>query len=113
MVTPHRKNVPGDFYVEDGCCTSCDVPMVEAPELFTYDIDASGSHHCYVSRQPSDESELDCMIKTISCAEFECIHYRGRDDAILKRMADVDASHLCDVITPAPPTVQRPWWRFW
>jgi hypothetical protein len=28
-------------------------------------------------------------------------------------MADVDASHLCDVITPAPPTVQRPWWRFW
>ena len=31
---PHPANVPGDFYVEDGCCTMCLVPFTEAPELF-------------------------------------------------------------------------------
>ena len=112
MAIPHRKNVPGDFYVEDGCCTSCDVPMLEAPELFTYDVDASGSHHCYVSRQPADESELDDMLNTISCAEFECIHYAGRDDAILARMKQINAAHLCDAID-LPPKPVRQWWRFW
>jgi hypothetical protein len=28
---PHPANVPGDFYVEDGCCTMCEVPFAEAP----------------------------------------------------------------------------------
>ncbi len=41
---PFPKNVPGDFYVEDGCCTSCGMPTTEAPELFAYAPDG----HCYV-----------------------------------------------------------------
>jgi hypothetical protein len=31
---PHAANVAGAFYVEDGCCTMCEVPFAEAPELF-------------------------------------------------------------------------------
>ncbi|MEI6526811.1 MAG: hypothetical protein WCP62_12340, partial [Planctomycetota bacterium] len=33
----HPLNADGDFYVEHGCCTSCDVPMQSAPSLFEYD----------------------------------------------------------------------------
>ena len=29
--TPNPANVPGDFYVQDGCCTMCEVPFAEAP----------------------------------------------------------------------------------
>ena len=32
---PHPMNVPGPFYVLNGCCTACDVPVSEAPDLFT------------------------------------------------------------------------------
>lgn len=43
---PYPKNVEGDFYVEDGCCTACDVPNYYAPELFEYDDEL----HCFVAR---------------------------------------------------------------
>ena len=57
---PHKLNVQGDFYVEDGCCLSCGIPYSEAPELFIWD---EAESHCYVCRQPQNEAEID---KTIS-----------------------------------------------
>jgi hypothetical protein len=78
---PHPKNVPGPFYVLDGCCTACEVPVAEAPELFTFDE----SNHCYVKRQPRAKDEFDRALRAAWFAELECIRYRGNDAVILRR----------------------------
>lgn len=88
---PHALNVVGDFYVEDGCCTICGVPEVEAPELFGPEPPwGQGTDHCYVRKQPSNADELTKMLRTIECAELACIRYRGRDEAIVNQLRDRD-----------------------
>src|SRR6266480_3008020 len=77
---PHPKNTPGPFYVVDGCCTACDVPVSEAPDLFTYDE----SNHCYVKRQPRTEEEFDRAFRAAWAAELQCVRYRGDDPAVLR-----------------------------
>ncbi len=89
---PHKDNVPGPFYVCDGCCTACDVPFDLTPEMFAYDSD----NHCYVKRQPNTENELDRMIRTVLSSELECIRYRGDDKNVLRRLAESGYSHLSD-----------------
>lgn len=69
--TPHRLNVLGPFYVEDGCCTACAMPEHEAPELFAWD----DAHHCYVKKQPTTPEELGHMLSAIACADLGCIRY--------------------------------------
>ena len=115
MIEPYPENVDGDFYVEKDCCTLCDVPMVEAPGLFTYAVDADGKpDHCFVSRQPENASELDDMVSAIASAELQCIRYRGNDPVLLDRLVQLGESAICDAIsdgqTGSPP---KPWWRFW
>lgn len=89
---PHPKNVPGDFYVEDGCCTACGIPEAEAPDHFTFDDD----HHCYVKRQPSTPQETDRVLQAISAVELNCIRYRGSDPAIFVRLGAMGEPALCD-----------------
>jgi hypothetical protein len=101
IIRPHPKNAPGPFYVVDGCCTACDVPVSEAPDLFTYDA----SSHCFVKCQPRTENEFDRAFRAVGAAEFECIRYRGNDPAVLRRFAELGSPHLCDV---APPSEIRP-----
>lgn len=96
---PHPLNVGGDYYVEDGCCTSCDVPRTEAPELFAMTDDG----HCYVKRQPQSKHESDQMLTVIRCAELECIHYRGNDSAIISRLSAMGEMNVCDT-NPPPGT---------
>ena len=96
-VKPHPKNAPGPFYVEYGCCTACDVPMNEAPGLFEYDTD----NHCFVKRQPHTPDEVTDVIRTVLCAEFRCIRYRGNDADILRRFAELDLGNQCDIHPPA------------
>ena len=86
--------------------------MIEAPHLFEYETEEQDSHHCFVCRQPSDDRELDDMLRTITRSETECIFYRGNDPAILQRMADMGKPHLCDA-TASPPPPTKPRWRFW
>jgi hypothetical protein len=116
MHTPYPENVEGDFYVEAGCCTCCDVPMVEAPKLFAYSEPNDGMH-CYVSKQPENESELSDMLTTIACAEFRCIRYRGKDPKILKHLVDRGESDVCDSLYPkgiaALISCTRRWWQLW
>lgn len=100
-VKPHPLNVIRDFYVEDGCCTACDVPQTEAPDLFGMTRDPY--YHCYVKRQPQSESEHDQMLSAIACAELQCIHYRGNDSAIISRLSVMDEMEICDT-TPPPGT---------
>jgi hypothetical protein len=77
------KNVPGDFFVEDGCCTLCGVPWHIAPDLFSYED--SG---CWVNRQPANTEELGRMIRVLQTQELDCIHYRGNDPKITKAIKD-------------------------
>lgn len=95
-IRPHPKNVDGPFYVEYGCCTSCDVPMQQAPKHFAYD----GDKHCYVCRQPQTAADTTDMIGTAWMAELQCIRYRGNNPDVLRRMAELDLRELCDVQPP-------------
>lgn len=125
---PHPANVPGDFYVEDGCCTMCLAPFEKAPELFGEIQDPKGYPHCYVKRQPESSSELAKMLSAIRCAELMCIRYRGDDRRIQLTLIEADSGRVCDNL---PPDLQRqaddqeanqirrlkrlakPWWKFW
>jgi len=113
---PRPENTDGDFYVKAGCCTLCDVPLQEAPQLFRYALGEDGlPDSCYVARQPGDEDDMDAMMSAIRCAEFRCIRYRGEDPSVLHRLVQLGESAICDTLSPAqederPP---RPWWRFW
>jgi hypothetical protein len=97
---PHPLNVPGDFYVEDGCCTLCDVPRTEAPDLFAI---TPTEDHCFVKRQPRTNDETNRMLSAIACAEVQCIHYRGNDPAIISRLSAMGEMDICDT-TPPPGT---------
>ncbi|WP_428503194.1 ferredoxin [Roseateles sp.] len=94
--TPHKSNVPGDFYVEDGCCTSCGMPTTEAPDLFEYDPDG----HCYVRKQPTATDEVDRMILAFEVQDIGCIRYKGTDRAIQIRLVESGEGEQCDVLNP-------------
>ena len=81
-VKPHPLNVIGDFYVEDGCCTTCDVPQTEAPDLFG--MTSEPYYHCYVKRQPESEAErLPNAVGHCLCRIAVAFTYRGNDPAII------------------------------
>jgi hypothetical protein len=85
---PHRLNVAGPFYVEDGCCTACGVPEAIAPELFAYDP----ATHCYVKRQPESVAELEGALRVIRTQELGCVRFRGTDVVVLRRLAEAGES---------------------
>lgn len=102
-IRPYPKNVPGPFYVVDGCCLVCDLPSVMAPGMFEFE-----SHHCFVKRQPETKDELDRMVRTALSADLACIRYRGSTPDVLRRFAERGEAELCDV---APPSGIRPIYR--
>src|SRR5262245_28644026 len=91
MSERYSKNVPGPFYVEDGCCISCAIPMTEAPELFSMD-----DNHCYVKRQPETQQEIDKAIEMIWSSELDCIRYAGCDKSILRRLGEAGLADQAD-----------------
>ena len=93
MAEPHPKNADGPFYVEYGCCTACEVPTQEAPSNFAFDED----DHCFVCRQPQSDAETTHLISAAWMADFQCIRYRGSDDDVLRRLAELDLRNLCDI----------------
>ena len=82
-VPPHPMNVEGDFFVEDGCCVACLVPMENTADMLKYD-DSVG--HCYVVRQPVGRDETMRMAEAISLSEVFCIHYAGYDTTVLSTL---------------------------
>jgi hypothetical protein len=115
----HPLNAPGDFYVEDGCCTSCALPFTEAPGHFKYDE----SDHCYVCKQPSSATDEDNMINAVSVSEVGCIRYAGSDLEILRKLVSVNAREQCDSLLgishvqaaahSAAPAPKKVWWALW
>jgi hypothetical protein len=96
-----RDSLTGPLYVLNGCCTACDVPVSEAPDIFADD----DTNHCYVKRRPCAKGEIDRTLRAAWAAELECIRYRGRDVEFLRRFAEFGSPHLCDV--PPPPDIRR------
>lgn len=92
----HHLNVIGPFYVVDDCCTACGVPESVAPELFTQGEDA----HCYVKQQPQSPDHVDAMVQVMVAQEMSCVRYAGRDEAVLRRLAENGEAGLCDVTPP-------------
>jgi len=88
MAEPYPKNVPGPFYVEDGCCITCGIPTAEAPEVFAWDEDANGGSHCFVYCQPETADALKNVLSAIKHAEIDCIRYRGSDTTIVRQLAE-------------------------
>ena len=88
---PHPLNVPGDFYVLDGCCTMCGVPFQEAPDLFGQ-LDG----HCFVKQQPAYADQYDQMIEVFRRQELRCIRYRGTDRYVQRRIAELGEGPQCD-----------------
>lgn len=77
-LAPHPMNAKGDFYVENQCCTGCDLPSAEAPEMFKYEGD-----HCYVCRQPETKEEVVKILNAMEIQDLDCIQYKGKNKAIL------------------------------
>ncbi len=89
MSSPSRyerepNSAPGDFYVENHCCTACGVPLLVAPDLIGY-VDSSMSH-CYWKKQPETEHELDQAIAIFEAQELGCHRYAGHDPIIQRRV---------------------------
>jgi hypothetical protein len=97
---PHPANVSGDFYVEDGCCTLCEVPFSEAANLFGWWPNPDSPEHCFVKRQPQNSAEVDQMVMAIRCAELQCIHYRGSDRELQSRLVNIGEGMICDNLPP-------------
>jgi hypothetical protein len=93
---PYPKNAPGDFYVEDGCCISCNIPFTEAPTLF----ESADDGHCYVSKQPSNNAELYAMIQAFVVQDVGCIRYKGTNRIIQIRLIANGEGDQCDNLPP-------------
>lgn len=95
-VARYPKNAPGDFYVEDQVCITCEAPRHTAPELIAHDDDEDAYPHCYFRRQPKtpQETERAIMACDISCCD--ALRYGGSDPVILQRFRELGRLDLCD-----------------
>ena len=83
-------NAPAGFYVESGCCLSCGVPQLVAPDLVGW---VEEDTHCYWKKQPETPEELDRALKVLDQQELGCHRYAGSDPNILARVAPENCDH--------------------
>ena len=81
---PEPTSAPGEFYVENHCCTSCGVPQSVAPDLVGW-IDADMSH-CYWKKQPETPGELERAFLILNGQELGCHRYAGSNAEIQRRV---------------------------
>ena len=84
-------SVPGDFYVENHCCTSCGVPQVVAPDLVGW-ID-EGMGHCYWKKQPETHQEMRQAFAIFDGQELGCHRYAGNDPDIQARIGPANCDN--------------------
>ena len=90
----YSENSQGDFYVENGVCTSCGAPQVEAPDLIEHSALEYG--HCYFKKQPQTEGEIERAINAIAVSCISGLRYGGTNEKILKRLYEIGESEQCD-----------------
>ena len=81
----YKLNVPGDFYVEDGCCVACTLPVSEAPNLIGED-ETNGGYHCYFKKQPTTPEEVNEAIFALEVSCVGCIRYGGDNSEIIEKI---------------------------
>ena len=94
MPARFSENSEGDFYVENGVCTSCGAPQEEAPDLI--DHSKSDYGHCYFKKQPQTNEEIESAINAISVSCIAGLRYGGTDEKILKRLYEIGEGEQCD-----------------
>ena len=112
----YPKNVPGDFFVEDGMCISCGVPEYEAPDLMTHDANDEVIYHCYFKKQPSTPEELEQAIQAVACSCCEGVKYGGDDPKVRQRLVEISEENfrrMRDKEARNEETQHRQWWKFW
>jgi hypothetical protein len=106
---PHPANVPGPFYVEDGCCMACAVWETEAPDLLAWTED-DGQYgkipHCYVARQPETDAEFEQMMKAMEYAEADCFRVHACRPEWMQRLGEAGFGNNID--PPEGPATERP-----
>lgn len=95
----HPKNAPGDFYVAHNCCTQCEAPCREAPDLIGMDEDG-----CFFRRQPANVDELSKAIDALNVSCMGALRYCGDNPAILEHLREY-AEDACDY----GPKSRPPW----
>lgn len=95
------------FYVEPDCCMLCGVPEAIAPEIFE-----TGEERCAVKRQPRTPDEIDRTVRAMWSSEVDCVRYRGRNPALLRRLAEADLANQVDRAPPAISPILRNRVRF-
>lgn len=101
---PHAQNAPGDFYVEDGCCINCGIPLEVAPTVFDW-ADEPYSSHCIVKRQPASPPEVTQTLEALLLSEVACIRYHGHDDAVVRRIVEMGSAENFDGEVPTDAVV--------
>lgn len=72
------------------------MPFTEAPDLFGSDPDG----HCYVSKQPSNATEVYQMIRAIQVQDLGCTRYKGSNRVIKIRLIGAGEGDQCDQLEP-------------
>lgn len=94
---PHPANVPGPFYVEDGCCISCGVWEEVAPDLLSWLDDTDDKYsHCFVKRQPETDAEFERMMDAMMVGEADCIRVHACKSEWLTRLRNEGLEHHID-----------------
>jgi len=88
-------SAPGDFYVEDGCCITCGVPQMVAPDLVGWTDDSYPS--CHWKKQPETADEMRQAFAIFDGQDVGCHRYRGHDPEIQARVGYENCDH------PNPP----------
>jgi hypothetical protein len=82
----YKLNVLGDFYVEDGQCISCTMPILESPNLIGEDNSSDTGYHCYFKKQPESPSEIQSAIDAMDVSCCEAHRYCGSDSKIIQML---------------------------
>jgi hypothetical protein len=82
----HPRNAPGPFYCDSRLCLSCGLPLQEAPDLMTSEVDEDGDKRCYFRRQPETEEELERACRAVEAACCGGVCYGGTDPRVLARL---------------------------
>src|SRR3954451_17976408 len=98
-IPPYPKNAPGDFYVENDCCITCEAPYGEAPDLMAHDEEGDYPH-CYFKRQPETPEEVERAVMACHVSCVRAVRYAGRNPKILKKFQELGSVDACDVLFP-------------
>src|SRR5580692_5000943 len=101
----HPNSAPGDFYVQNGCCTSCGVPETRAPDLIGGS--AEKGEHCYWKKQPKAPDEIDRAIDVLRTQDLGCHRYAGKNPEILKRLSPEDCDYPPPQVSIKPSLMSK------